>query len=125
VAILIPRRYIIEFFLGFENTPKDSYSYGYHSTREPPKPKVLEWIDRLSAESVQDTSEHTNKEDLEEICNMVIRRTTAWKSKPEPTPSWRLPTPAPFSDDILTRVVTLSLELDKESLFIGAYGAWT
>ncbi|TVY39813.1 hypothetical protein LSUB1_G005263 [Lachnellula subtilissima] len=55
---------------------------------------------------------------------MVIRHTKAWKSKPAPTAAWRADL-APFPDNVLMRVVTLSLELDEKSLFIGAYGAWT
>jgi len=52
---------------------------------------------------------------------MVTRRIKAWKSKPVPTCSWREKTSPPFSNEVLARVVKLSVELDQKSLFIDAY----
>ncbi|TVY44089.1 hypothetical protein LOCC1_G004493, partial [Lachnellula occidentalis] len=121
VAILIPRSHRIELFLDPDTRPRITY---LQSGKEPQKPRVLEWIDRLSAKNIQVTNDQSNREDLKQICKMVIRHTTTWKSKPAPIAAWRAEV-APFSDEVLMRVVTLSLELDDQSLFVGAYGAWT
>jgi hypothetical protein len=51
---------------------------------------------------------------------MVIRHTKAWKALPTPAQSWRR-TCAPFSDEIIVRIVATAVILDNKAIFIDAY----
>jgi hypothetical protein len=125
VAILIPKSYRINFFLEPPTSQNNSYSFShYSSTSEQAKPRVLEWIDWLLAKSIEDPSNTSNKYDLAQICKMVTRRIKAWRLKPAPALSWRETTSPPFPNEVLARVVKLSVELDEKVLFVDAYGLW-
>lgn len=83
-------------------------------------PKVIAWLDRLTEALSHTPNDATTREDLEQICKMVIRQTKAWKALPSPAQSWQRK-PAPFSDEILTRIVTTAVNLDSKAMFVDAY----
>jgi hypothetical protein len=119
VAILVPRSHRIEFFLSPTGTKTNGYAYSC-SEKASEKPKVIVWLDRLTEEFSSTSSNDTAREDLEQICKMVIRQTKAWKAFPPPAQSWQRK-PAPFSDEILMRVVTTTVNIDNNAMFLDAY----
>lgn len=83
-------------------------------------PKVIDWLDRLTEELSRTPNDATAREDLEQICKMVIRYTKAWKALPPPAQSWRRK-PAPFSDEVIMRILITAVSLDNKAIFVDAY----
>lgn len=119
VAILVPRSHRIEFFLSPTTNKNGEYaSWRLKETTE--NPKVIAWLDRQTEELSRTPTDATAREDLEQICKMVIRQTKAWKASPPPAQSWRRK-PAPFPDEVLMRIVETAVNLDDKAMFIDAY----
>jgi len=119
----MPRSCRVEFFLGPNAVKKSLYSWD--SDPQTVTPKVMEWVDRLSRELSNSPSDHTIQQDLENICKLVIRKLKAWKSDPPSRYSYGVSRTPPFSDEVLTRIIALSVELDKISHFMNGYEIWS
>lgn len=109
----------MEYFLT-ANIKKNQYQF-YGS----PNPKVVQWIDRLSARLADDSTDDTTRDDLAQICKTVIRKSKEWKNTPAPAHSWQPKAAAPFSDDVVGRVITLSVKLDCETMFLDAFDLYS
>lgn len=116
VAVILPKTHRMEFLL----TGSSPYRL-YSASKETEKPKVIQWIDRLSARLAGGSTDDAAREDLEQICKSVIRKLKQWKNTPPPVDSWRKSAAAPFSDDVVARIVSLSVELDIETIFVAAF----
>ncbi len=112
----------MEFFLSSDKERRTSYSS--LRFRDEEIEKVLQWIDRLTAKLEENATDHALREDLYQICEMVIRKTQKFKLAPQPKHSWQTPI-APFSDEAIARVVSLCVELDDQRLFVDAYELYT
>jgi hypothetical protein len=107
--------------------PNSEKDYGYSSWSEPKTTEnlqVVDWIDRLSSELSGKTNDHALRDDLAQICKMVIRQTQKFKLKPAPVHSWQTPS-APFSDDVIASIMTTTLDLDNEALFLDTYAIYS
>ncbi|TVY62770.1 hypothetical protein LSUE1_G009132 [Lachnellula suecica] len=120
VALLVPKDYKIEFFLGQE-TRLTEINSNSNPDLEPTKSKTLSWIERLSAKSIENPEDHSTKEGLEAICNIVRSRLDAWETWPERARQTKRP---PYCSEILARFMIVSVELDHRSLFPASFEAW-
>lgn len=120
MVIVVPKSRRIEFLLSPSSTKKDEYWYR-HYEKVPEEPRVIAWLDSLTEELCRNPSSITVREDLVQICDMVIRQTYVWKARPPPIQQWQLTGPAPFSDEVLTRIVTTTVVLDSKKMFVDAY----
>jgi hypothetical protein len=84
----------------------------------------MQWIERLTAEIARDSNDESAREDLYQICKMVIRQCKKWKNAPAPVRSWQT-NPAPFPVEVVARVITLSVELNDEKLFLDAFDLYS
>lgn len=107
----------MEFFIT-SGVEKKSYM-SWIEPNETPTPRAMQWIERLTAELARDSNDDSAREDLYQICKMVIRQSKKWKNAPAPVRSWQR-TPVPFSEEVVAQVVTLSVELDDKKLFLDA-----
>ncbi len=108
----------MEFFLSSAQERRTYRSTLQFQDKE--KEKVIQWIDRLTAELAKHATDEVLREDLRQLCQTVIRKTQKFKLAPQPRYSWQTPI-APFSDEAVARVVTLCLELEDEKLFLDAF----
>ena len=119
----MPKNHRMEFFLGPSSKEDDGYASWQHQEINE-RPKVIEWIDRLSLELAANSDDEAIREDLAQICKVVIRRIKKFKLSPPPTYSWKKPT-APFSGEVIARVITTTVELDNKALFLEAFAAYS
>ena len=119
----MPRSCRVEFFLDPNAVKKSRYSW--HSNTQTETPKVIEWVDRLSRELSDSPSDQNIQEDLENICKLVIHKLKSWNPDPPSGYSYGVSRIPPFSDEVLARIIALSVELDKKSLFLEAYEIWS
>jgi hypothetical protein len=94
----------MEFFLSSAKERSTS-RYSLHF-QDKEKEKVIQWIDRLTAELAKNGTDGALRENLRQICQTVIRKTQKFKLAPQPKYSWQTPI-APFSDEAISRVVSL------------------
>lgn len=119
VAIIIPRNNRIQFFL----TPKErevhaSWLYG----NEEPKSPIKDWLSRLSAALHADSTDIDVREDLEQICNLVVDRFTSWRiSEAAATNTYRRLSSPPFPAEVLSQVLKIAVDLRNKSLFLSIY----
>jgi hypothetical protein len=113
----------MEFFLSYAKEGRRSY-LSFSTRDETDKEKVIQWIDRLTAKLGKDSADDVVREDLLQICQTVIRKTQKFKTAPEPKYRWHTK-PAPFSEEAIARVVTLSVELNDEKMFLDAYDIYS
>lgn len=118
VALIIPRSHHIEFFLSSAKERRTYRSTLQFQDKE--KEKVIQWIDRLTAELAENPTCDAPREALHQICQTVIQKTQKFKLAPQPKYSWQTPIP-PFSDEAIAQVVSLCVELDDQKLFVDAY----
>src|SRR6266487_3078866 len=105
----------MEFFLEPEQTSSTQYDYSYwRSPKKEKKSQISPWMDRLAAQLSRDPSDVAAREDLSQICSMVIRRMRLWKLRTPEKQSWNIESP-PFSEEIVARVVKTCVDLDNES----------
>jgi hypothetical protein len=110
----------MEFFLSSARERSTSrYSLQFQD-KEKEKEKVIQWIDRLTAELAKNATDGALRENLRQICQTVIRKTQKFKHAPQPKYPWQTPI-APFSDEAIARVLSLCVELDDQKLFVDAY----
>ncbi|CAG8978430.1 hypothetical protein HYALB_00013248 [Hymenoscyphus albidus] len=123
VAIIMPRRHRIDFFLGNSNK-QDELSSMYGSTTE--TPSIVKWVDQISQELSCNINDEITKEDLKKISNIVIGKMNEWKTKIAENPAYhRHPPRAPYTDEILSRIFTAIIEdLDDIELFTAAFKLW-
>lgn len=104
--------------------------YSWASLDEPKKEKVIQLIDRLTAELSRDPTAVAVREDLRQICEIVIRRTRSYKKlivkldelqKAGKVPGYRPTPPVPFSEEAIARVVALCVDLNEKEMFLEAY----
>jgi hypothetical protein len=110
----------MEFFLEPEPTTNIQNDYSYWRTpKKEKKPQVSAWMDRLYEQLSRDPNDQAAREDLSQICRMVIRRMRLWKLRTPGKEPWKIES-APFSNDIVVRIVTTCVDLDNESMFLEA-----
>jgi len=91
---------------------KDSRSYGPYRMNSP----LLAWIERASALLKENKDDNEARDDLERICELVIRSGSDEKVKNAVRES-----PAKFSDEVFSRNVQVALDLDDETLFFRTF----
>ena len=111
----------MEFFLG----PSSNQNYGYaRKTATTERPKVIEWIERLSSDMLAKPEDQVVRDDLKQICKMVIHQTKIYKLNFRPDRSWRTPA-MPFSDEAIARIIATTIDLDCEALFCDAFAIYS
>ncbi|KAF4631480.1 hypothetical protein G7Y89_g6651 [Cudoniella acicularis] len=115
VAIFMPKCYQIEFFLGPTSYESRRGMYGLPA-RDSTTP-VIEWIEMLSNNISLKPNNPSAKGDLTQICEIVIRQMTEWQAGPRPESPWDGRPQQPFSNEILMRTLSISVDLDNEPLF--------
>ena len=120
MAILVHKSQRMEFLLS-PNANRDLSDYNpWSPDNKRESPDVLDWINRLTKELSLNPGDERVQDELEQICKMVIRRTKAYLTRPIPTKSWQTIS-APFSDQVVTRIITTTIELNNKTLFVDAY----
>ncbi|KAH6672517.1 hypothetical protein B0J14DRAFT_74998 [Halenospora varia] len=124
VAILLPKCHRVEFFLNPANQEKESktnYYSGYPEKEEKKEtPEIIQWIKRLTPELGRNHPDSKAREELEQICKMVIRLTKKFMTRPAPKYVWMTEHP-PFDKDIIVPVLAATVALDNKELFTGLF----
>lgn len=121
----------MNFFIPFVGKARSPYEYSpWASQDEPKQEKVFRWIDRLTAELATNPTADAVREDLRQICEIVIERTRAYKilaphlderKKAGDFSAYRPTPPLPFSNEAIARVVALCVDLDEKRMFLESY----
>ena len=91
--------------------------YGSFVTDKGPPyvPDVTGWINRLSAKLLTESGGPDDRNDIEAICQGVLRRFQEWRTK---SPN----DPKPHPDTDLARVISACVEHDKRDMFLEGFG---
>jgi len=82
--------------------------------------KAMELLDNMTTELSSNPDSESTKTELSHICDTVTRQMTGWKARSYSRVSYTL-SYAPFSDEVVARVIAITLELDKKEKFLAAY----
>ncbi|KUJ09541.1 uncharacterized protein LY89DRAFT_787848 [Mollisia scopiformis] len=117
VAIIVPKSYRMEFFFPVKSFER--LSYRSYMGDDNDQSDISTWIDRFSNRVSEHPDDAEAAECLSQICKMVVSRTRLHLAR-LPTHSWERSTP-PFPDDVLARVVGISVDLDDRVMFIETF----
>lgn len=123
VAVIMPKNRRMDFLFNPSEAARrrSSYMYWAESKVNAKAPKVLEMIEQLSDSINRGHSNSSVRDDLEQLCQMVIRRMREWKNSPPPLRSYGLPKEAPFSNEVVRSVAKASLKLGNRNTFLDAF----
>ncbi len=88
------------------------------------KPEVIRWIDRFSSKFFANPDDRAAREDLVQLCKLIIHRDKEWRNRQESEYSWRWKS-RPFSDQVLGLVVAVAVDLNDKSMFLEALSEYT
>jgi hypothetical protein len=77
-------------------------------------------LEELISVFSNDLNDAEIRDELEQMCKMVIRRTKIWKNL-SPSRYSHISISQPFSDTVLKRVVDTAMLLGDKEIFTGAY----
>lgn len=120
---MLPKTHKVKFFLD-QRVRHERLDWGHLTSQKPSDEpsKALTLVNRLLEEGLENS-----RDDLEALCKCIISDMLNWKQMPIKSrrlQSYKDQLP-PHSDEVLTRIMTLSAELDAEDLFFPAYLLWT
>ncbi|KAE9367525.1 hypothetical protein N431DRAFT_348602 [Stipitochalara longipes BDJ] len=78
VALIIPRTYLVKFFL---DASKEIASYSRNSVVNTEAPRIKQWLDRLSAQLALASVDSVHRCDMKEFCEFVISHCSTWESR--------------------------------------------
>lgn len=109
--------------------PKSAKAKRYHRLRAEARvetTKVVEWIDKVSAELSDKPEDMAVRGDLVNICRLVTTEMKNWElNSPASSPygSARTPTLG-FSEEVLKHTIELAVKMDQRKLFLAADEIW-
>jgi hypothetical protein len=109
VAVLVPNNRRLELFFPIEKNDK---GWGHYAMNA----QILAWIDRATARLTHDSNDGEARDDLEQICRLVI-----FNGRDEKTEDAKAGRGAQFSDEVFSCNVEIALDLDDKTLFLEAY----
>ncbi|KAG9238196.1 hypothetical protein BJ875DRAFT_437669 [Amylocarpus encephaloides] len=121
VAIIMPRSYRFNFFFGPGNRK-------FETTNS----EILVWLDRSVKLLESNPSDQLEREDVESMCEVVLRETKGWRQSVESykttsrwTYSGRPSTNPPFTDQIMNKILmTIANVLKSERLIAASFDVW-
>lgn len=125
MVVIVPRKFRMDFFFNDILEQRRRYSpYADGSYDEECDPDIEKWIfrlhEQLSTAPRDSNASISAREDLEQLCELVLRRMKVWKTLHASPHSWPA-RPAPFSDEVVAGVLAESIFLNKKELFLKAY----
>jgi len=94
----------------------------YETPEQSQKPRIIDWIERISGELSRNAEDADARQSLEDICKLVISRTKLWKARtPAVQSRFSRDIPPPFSDHVLSRVIAACFYIDEQDLFLEAF----
>jgi hypothetical protein len=109
----------MELFFPINKDERLRYTYRRLGSDEDGQADILTWIERFSSRLSENAGDAEAAENLSQICKLVLTRSRLHKFNP-PASLWARETP-PFPDEVLARVLRVSVDLSDKVSFMGLF----